>query len=155
MTPCINIVNKAGIFYKVHEYHHEPSAKSYGVEAAGKMGVSQNRVFKTLVVNLDGKELGVGIVPVSAMLNMKRIAKAMGTKRAQMAESSDVKRATGYVLGGVSPLGQKNKLKTIIDSSARKYSTIFVSAGRRGVEIELKPQDLKELTKGEFAEICK
>jgi Cys-tRNA(Pro)/Cys-tRNA(Cys) deacylase len=100
------------------------------------------------------KLLAVGLVPVSSLLNMKLIAKATGAKKASMAETSDVERSTGYVLGGVTPLGQKKRLKTIIDSSAKKYTTIFVSAGRRGLEIELQPKDLAKLTNGVFAELC-
>ena len=154
MTPCINIAKQAKVSYKVHEYPHDPSIESYGSEAAKKLGVPKERVFKTLVVKLGTKDLAVGVVPVPSMLNMKLIAKAIGAKKASMAESSDVERSTGYLLGGVSPLGQKKRLKTIIDSSAKKYPTIFVSAGRRGLEIELKPIDLEKLTNGMFAEIC-
>ncbi len=153
MTPGISTAKNAKIFFKVREYAHEPSNTSYGEEAAEKMGVQIERVFKTLVVSLGGKELAVGVVPVSSMLNMKHIAKAAGAKKAEMAAASDVERSTGYVLGGVSPLGQKRKLKTIIDSTANQFSTIFVSAGRRGLEIELKPDDLKTLSNGIFAEI--
>lgn len=154
MTPGINTAKKAGISYKVHEYTHDPSNTSYGSEAAEKMGVPEEQVFKTLVVSLDGKELAVGVVPVSLKLNMKLIAKAAGAKKAAMATAHDVERATGYVLGGVSPLGQKKRLKTLVHSSAQHCSTIFVSAGRRGLEIELKPDDLIKLTDGRFAVIC-
>lgn len=155
MTPAINAAKKAKITYTIHEYAHDPSSESYGTEAANKLGIPEEMVFKTLVVKYGTKELAVGVVPVSTMLNMKLFAKAIGAKKASMAEASDVERATGYVLGGVSPLGQKKKLKTIIDSSANKYPTIFVSAGRRGLDIELKPQDLEKLTNGKLAEICK
>lgn len=154
MTPCINIARKSRISYTVHEYAHEPSSESYGSEAAKKIGVPEERVFKTLVVRLATESLAVGVVPVSSMLNMKLIAKATGAKKAGMADASDVERTTGYILGGVSPLGQKKRLKTIIDSSAKNYSTIFISAGRRGLEIELKPEDLAKLSNGKFAEIC-
>ena len=154
MTPGINTAKKAQIFYKVHEYTHEASNTSYGAEAAEKLGVAEKRVFKTLVVSLDGKELAVGVVPVSSMLNMKQFAKAAGAKKAAMAIASDVERSTGYVLGGVSPLGQKKRLKTIIHSSANEYQTVFVSAGRRGLEIELTPEDLAKLTNSVFADIC-
>ena len=154
MTPGINTAKKAKIFYKVHEYTHDSSNISYGAEAAEKMGVPEERVFKTLLVSLDGKELAVGVVPVSSKLNMKLIAKATGAKKAEMAVTSDVERSTGYVLGGVSPLGQKRKLKTLIHSLATQHSTIFISAGRRGLEIELKPSDLERLVNGKFAEIC-
>ncbi|MCB1649093.1 MAG: Cys-tRNA(Pro) deacylase [Pseudomonadales bacterium] len=154
MTPAINLARKAKIPHDVHEYVHDPSSESYGLEAAEKLGVSPDRVFKTLVVSLDGRELAVGVLPVSALLSMKLIAKAAGAKKAAMAAPVEVERATGYVLGGVSPLGQKKRLKTIIDASARSFPTIYVSAGRRGLEIELKPEDLANLLSGSFAELC-
>jgi len=154
MTPGINAAKKNKVSHKIHEYSHDESSESYGLEAAEKMGVPEERVFKTLVVALDNKDLAVGVIPVSSMLSMKLIAKTVGAKKAVMADKSDVERSTGYVLGGVSPLGQKKRLKTIIDSSAKNYSTIYVSAGRRGLEIELSPKDLKKLTSGVLAEIC-
>ena len=158
MTPAINEVKKHKVSHKVHEYSHDDASESYGLETAEKMGVSADRVFKTLVVSIyhspQHSELAVGIIPVSSLLSMKLIAKAAGAKKAAMADKSDVERSTGYVLGGVSPLGQKKTLKTIVDSSAKNYSTIYVSAGRRGLEIELSPNDLATLTNGEFAAIC-
>jgi Cys-tRNA(Pro)/Cys-tRNA(Cys) deacylase len=154
MTPGINAAKKAKVAHKVHEYAHDPSSASYGLEAAEKLGVSESRVFKTLVVKLDNKELVVGVVPVSSMLSMKLIAKAAGGKKAVMADKTDVERSTGYVLGGVSPLGQKKRLKTIIDSSAESHPTVYVSAGRRGLEIELDPNDLAMLVNGVFSDIC-
>lgn len=153
MTPGINVAKQAKVAHTVHEYAHDPASESYGLEAAEKLGIAEARVFKTLVVSLDGRELAVGVVPVSAMLSMKQIARAAGAKKAAMAAPAEVERATGYVLGGVSPLGQKKRLKTFIDASATTFATIFVSAGRRGLEIELSPQDLKALTGGEFAEL--
>jgi len=154
MTPGIEKARKAKIFFQVHEYTHDPVSSSYGLEAAEKMGVAVERVFKTLVVNLDGRELAVGVVPVSLNLNMKLFARAAAAKKAAMADPAVVARATGYVLGGVSPLGQKKRLKTIVHCSARDQQTVFVSAGRRGLEIELQPGDLLTLTNGTFAEIC-
>jgi len=148
------VAKKAKITHKVHEYPHDASSESYGLEAAEKLGVAEAKVFKTLVVSLDNKELAVGVVPVSSMLSMKLIAKAAGAKKASMANKSDVERSTGYVLGGVSPLGQKKRLKTIIDSSAKNSATIYVSARRRGLEIELSPDDLASLVNGVFSEIC-
>ena len=136
MTPGINVAKKNKITHKVHEYTHDSSSESYGLEAAEKLGVPVARVFKTLVVSLDNKELAVGVIPVSSMLSMKLMAKVTGAKKATMASQSEVERSTGYVLGGVSPLGQKNRLKTIIDSSVKNHSTVYVSAGRRGLEIE-------------------
>ena len=154
MTPGINSARKSNIKHTVHEYAHDPSSESYGFEAAEKLGVPEARVFKTLVVSLDRSELAVGVVPVSSMLSMKRIAKAAGAKKAVMPDKADVERSTGYVLGGVSPLGQKKRLRTIIDSSATAFPTIYVSAGRRGLEIELNPEDLRKLVGGTFAAIC-
>lgn len=153
MTPGIKLAEKAKIPHRVHEYIHDPSSASYGLEAAEKLGVAAAKVFKTLVVSLDNKTLVVGVVPVASMLSMKLIAKAAGAKKAVMAEPSDVERSTGYVLGGVSPLGQKKRLKTFIDASAKEHATIFVSAGRRGLEIELSPEDLAQLVNGVFADI--
>jgi Cys-tRNA(Pro)/Cys-tRNA(Cys) deacylase len=153
MTPGINVVRKAGIAHEVHEYSHDDSCESYGLEAAEKLGVEPERVFKTLVVNLDKATMAVGVIPVSSMLNMKRMAKACGAKKAAMASQAEVERATGYVLGGVSPLGQKKRLKTIIDSSAMDFGTVLVSAGRRGMDIELDPRDLAKLTSATFADI--
>lgn len=154
MTPAIYLAKKKKVAHTVHEYDHDPSNESYGLEAAQKMKVPESRVFKTLVVSLDSKELVVGVIPVSCLLSMKHIAKAAGAKKATMADKSDVERCTGYVLGGVSPLGQKKSLRTIIDSSANNHPTIYVSAGRRGLEIELNPGDLKELCNGSFGEVC-
>ncbi|HKM15365.1 MAG TPA: Cys-tRNA(Pro) deacylase [Marinospirillum sp.] len=154
MTPAINLVKKQKVIHQVHEYTHDAASESYGLEAAEKMGVAAEKVFKTLVVILDNQYLAVGIVPVSALLSMKSIAKALGAKKALMAEKSAVERSTGYVLGGVSPLGQKKRLKTVLDASAKNYSSIYVSAGRRGLELELNPDDLLKLTKGVFFELA-
>lgn len=154
MTPGINVAKKAKVVHKVHEYAHDPASESYGLEAAQKLEVAETRVFKTLVVMLDNKELAVGVVPVPSMLSLKLIAKAAGAKKATMADKLDVERATGYVLGGVSPLGQKRRLQTFVHDSARTLHTLYVSAGRRGLEIELAPRDLLTLTGGAFAALC-
>ena len=151
MTPAINAAKQARVNYTIHEYEHDPAAESYGEEAAEKIGANPAQVFKTLVVSLDGKDLAVGIIPVTAMLGLKQIAKAAGAKKALMADKQLVQRTTGYVLGGVSPLGQKKPLKTFIDQSAEDFETIFVSAGKRGLEIELAPADLARLTQARFA----
>ncbi|WP_298451294.1 Cys-tRNA(Pro) deacylase [uncultured Marinobacter sp.] len=150
MTPGIEAASKAGVFHTIHEYVHDPSSAGYGTEAADKLGVDPARIFKTLVVAVDGKYLAVGVVPVTSMLSMKLIAKAVGGKKAVMADPQEVQRRTGYVLGGVSPLGQKNRLKTFIDASAEVFETVYVSAGRRGLEIELSPADLASLTGGKL-----
>ena len=154
MTPGINTIKKNKVAHKIHEYSHDASSESYGLEAAQKMGVPVQRVFKTLVVILDNQELAVGVLPVSSKLSMKSIAKALVAKKAAMADKSDVQRSTGYVLGGVSPLGQKKRLKTVIDSSATNHATIYVSAGRKGLEIELSPIDLTKLCNATLADIC-
>jgi len=153
MTPAIDVARKNKVSFKVHEYSHDPASGSYGGEAAEKLAVPQEQVFKTLVVSLDGKELAVGIIPVSSRLSLKLIAKALGAKKAAMATKRDVERATGYVLGGVSPLGQKKQLRTIIDTSATYNPTVFISAGRRGLDMELNPEDLKTMVSGEFVNI--
>lgn len=153
MTPAINLLRKSRIDYTVHEYRHDASSESFGLEAAEKLGINPERVFKTLVVTLDRGQMAVGIVAVSSMLNLKRMAKACGAKKAAMASPLEVERATGYVLGGVSPLGQKKRLKTVIDASAGNFETVFVSAGKRGMDIELKPGDLARLVNAGFAEI--
>ncbi len=140
--------------FTVHQYIHDPDRGSYGKEAAEKLGIAEERVFKTLVVQLDDSSLVVGVIPVASMLSMKRIAKVAGAKKAVMADRAVVERSTGYVLGGVSPLGQKKRIQTVIDFSAGRFPTIYVSAGRRGLEIELKAADLAMLTGGSFAEIC-
>jgi Cys-tRNA(Pro)/Cys-tRNA(Cys) deacylase len=147
MTPAINRAKQAKIAFTIHEYEHDPAAQSYGMEAAQKMGVAPERVYKTLVA-ADGRDLYVAVVPVM-------LAKAVGAKKMAMADVAVVERVTGYVVGGVSPLGQKKRLRTVMDASARDHETIFVSAGRRGMEIELSPQDLAALTGAAFAPLAR
>jgi Cys-tRNA(Pro)/Cys-tRNA(Cys) deacylase len=154
MTPAINAAKKAKIKYTVHEYDHDPAAPSFGVEAAEKLGVPPERVFKTLVVDA-GAGLAVAVVPVLLKLDLKAIAKALGAKKAAMAEVKLVERTTGYVVGGVSPLGQKKRLPTVLDASAQGLDTVFVSGGRRGLDIELAPADLAALTRASFAPIAR
>ncbi|GAB3374962.1 Cys-tRNA(Pro) deacylase [Spongiibacter taiwanensis] len=153
MTPAIDQARRAGITFERHEYRHDPKADSYGMEAAEKLGVSPQQVFKTLVAQLDGKELVVAVLPVDSQLNLKSLAKALAGKRAVMADKNAVQRSSGYVLGGVSPLGQKRALRTVIDASAESLPQMYVSAGRRGLEISLRPQDLAMLCDGQFADI--
>lgn len=153
MTPAINLLKKHKISHTIHRYKHDPSSGSYGLEAAEKLQLDPSRVFKTLVVELDSKKLAVAVIPVTSMLSMKLIAKTSNSKKAQMAEPKLVEKATGYILGGVSPLGQKKRLVAKIDGSAKNFSTIFVSAGRRGLDIEINPQDLAQLTGAEFVQI--
>lgn len=147
-TPAIVAAEKAGVAFSVHEYEHDPKAPSYGLEAADELGVDPARVFKTLVADVDGAYT-VAIVPVEAELDLK----ALG-KRAAMAKPADAERITGYVTGGISPLGQRRRLATVLDESALEHATIHVSAGRRGLEIELAPADLLTLTGGEVRPIA-
>jgi Cys-tRNA(Pro)/Cys-tRNA(Cys) deacylase len=140
-TPAIAAAERAGVPFRTYEYGHDPKAESFGLEAAEKLGVDEARVFKTLVVEVDGA-LGVAIVPVAAQLDLK----ALGGKRATLAGRAAAERATGYVLGGISPLGQRKRLPATLDSSALEHGTIYVSAGKRGLEIELAPADLVRLT---------
>jgi len=154
MTPCIKLLKKAKTVYVVHQYEHDTTCNSYGEEAAQKLGALQERVFKTLVVVTDKDEFAVGIVPVSVKLSLKAMAKALGVKKTTMADAHDVEKITGYVLGGVSPLGQKKRLKTLIDASAADFPTIFVSAGKRGLDVELSAKDLQELLQAKFENIA-
>ncbi|MEZ3178533.1 Cys-tRNA(Pro) deacylase [Streptomyces pimonensis] len=142
----------AGVPFTVHSYDHDPSHPSYGEEAAEAMGVSPDRVFKTLVADVDGV-LTVAVVPVAGQLDLKALAAATGGKRAAMADPALAERTTGYVRGGISPLGQRRRLPTVVDESATLHETICVSAGRRGLEVELSPGDLTELTSATLAPI--
>lgn len=153
MTPAINLLKKHKIGHQVHSYKHEPGSAGYGLEAADKLGIEPARVFKTLLVKLDQKTLAVAVVPVSGMLGMKQMAKCCNARKAVMADQDEAERSTGYLVGGISPLGQKKLLPTVIDSSAQNFKTVFVSAGRRGLEIELSPADLGRLLKAQFEKI--
>ena len=148
-TPAIAAAARAGVAFAVHEYRHDPRAESYGLEAVQKLGLDAARVFKTLVADVDGA-LTVAVVPVEAKLDLR----ALG-KRARMADASAAERATGYVAGGISPLGQRRALPTVVDASALDHETIHVSAGRRGLELELAPADLVELTGARVAPIAR
>jgi Cys-tRNA(Pro)/Cys-tRNA(Cys) deacylase len=153
-TPATVAAARAGVAFTTHAYEHDPAAASYGLEAAEALGMDPGRVFKTLVAEVDGA-LTVGIVPVSASLDLKALAAAAGGKRAVMADPAAVERSTGYVLGGVSPLGQRKRLPTVLDASAAGHATVCVSAGRRGLEIELAPGDLTALTDAVHAPIAR
>ncbi|MEP7705022.1 Cys-tRNA(Pro) deacylase [Paraglaciecola sp. 25GB23A] len=153
MTPAVNLLKKAKIAHQVHEYSHDAQHESYGLEAAEKLQLEPSRVFKTLVVVLDSGQLACAILPVNQMLSMKNLAKTLGVKRAEMANKLDVQRSTGYVLGGVSPLAQKKRLPTVIDISAQDYPTIYISGGRRGLEIEMAASELAQCLKAQFAQL--
>ncbi|PWI43445.1 Cys-tRNA(Pro) deacylase [Streptomyces sp. ICBB 8177] len=144
-TPATVALAAAGIGFSTHAYEHDPAAASYGEEAAEALGVGAERVFKTLVAEVDGA-LTVAVVPVAGSLDLKALAAAVGGKRAAMADPAAAERATGYVRGGISPLGQRKRLPTVVDASALDHPTVFVSAGRRGLEVELPGADLVGLT---------
>lgn len=156
-TPATAALDASGVSYQVHAYAHDPAVTSYGAEAAAALGIDPDRMFKTLVIDLGSTrpELAVAVVPVSGQLGLKQFAAALGAKRAVLAEAGLVTRTTGYVLGGVSPLGQKVALPTLIDETAELWDTIFVSAGRRGLDVELAPADLARLTQARFADIAR
>jgi Cys-tRNA(Pro)/Cys-tRNA(Cys) deacylase len=144
-TPATVALGAAGIAYEVRAYEHDPRAASYGLEAAEALGVDPARVFKTLLASLDGR-LVVGIVPVSGQLDLKALARALGGSKAVMADVAAAERATGYVAGGISPIGQKRAHPTVLDASALEHGTILVSGGRRGFDLELAPHDLVAVT---------
>ncbi|HET9072385.1 MAG TPA: Cys-tRNA(Pro) deacylase [Acidimicrobiales bacterium] len=143
-TPAVTVAARAGVDFEIHRYDHDPDEPSYGEEAAEMLGVEPDRVYKTLVVLVDDR-LAVAVVPVSGELDLKKLAAALGARKAVMAHPSEAERATGYVVGGISPLGQKRRLPTVLDASAERWPTIFVSGGRRGLELELAPADLARL----------
>lgn len=153
MTPATKQLDQAKVSYRLHRYEHDPKAESYGTEAADKLGLDAAQVFKTLLAASETGELLVAIVPVNGKLNLKNLASAAGVKKAAMADPAAAQRSTGYLLGGISPLGQKKRLRTYLDESAGAFETIFVSGGRRGLEIELAPADLAKQTQGKFADI--
>lgn len=144
-TPATAALTAAGVPFVLHPYSHDPSVGSYGAEAAVALGMDPSRVFKTLMVDVEGK-LAVGIVPVSGTLDLKAMAAALGAKKATMADPAAAQRRTGYVLGGISPLGQRLPSPAVLDSSALALDTLLVSGGRRGLDIELAPADLMRLT---------
>ena len=154
MTPAVDAARKAGIDHEVIEYEHDPSHESFGLEAVEVLGLPGEQVFKTLVAEVDGR-LAVGIVPVVAQLDLKAFAAVIGGRKAVMAPADAAQRATGYVLGGISPLGQKRRLPSVIDASAEALERMYVSAGRRGLEIALAPSDLARLSGARFAPIAR
>jgi Cys-tRNA(Pro)/Cys-tRNA(Cys) deacylase len=158
-TPATLALDRAGLAYRIAEYGHDPRATSYGLQAALALGVDVARVHKTLIVAVDvggpKPELCVGLVPVDAQLDLKAIAMALGAKRADMASVADAERSSGYVVGGVSPIGQRKALRTVVDEEAVLFDTIYVSGGRRGLDIELAPNDLLNAVDGMYARIAK
>ena len=152
-TPALHVLAEAGVPHTLHPYEHDPASDlNYGLEAAAAIGAKPASVFKTLCARVDG-DLAVGIVPVGGTLDLKALAAALGAKRATMADPAEAERATGYVVGGISPLGQKRRLRTVLDESAQEWDAIFVSGGRRGLDIGLAPVDLARLTDAVIAPI--
>jgi len=155
MTPAVDAAKAAGVEFELLQYAHDPSAESYGLEAAEVLDVPPERVFKTLVARLDGKTLVIGMVPVALRLDLKALAAAAGGRKAEMADPAEAQRATGYVVGGISPLGQKRRLVAVLDASAMEHERVCVSGGRRGLEIVLAPADLARLTGAAVASIAR
>lgn len=144
-TPATTVLTAAGVTHVLHPYEHREGTSHFGEEAAAALGVPPERIFKTLVADL-GDELVVAVVPVARQLDLKALAAALGAKKATMADPAAATRSTGYVLGGISPLGQRTRLRTVVDRSAADFSTVLVSAGRRGLQVELAPDDLVATT---------
>ncbi len=151
-TPATVALESAGIAFEIRAYDHDPAAESFGIEAAELLGVHPARVFKTLVAHTD-RGLVVAVVPVSGMLDLKALAAAVGSKKATMADPGDAQRSSGYVVGGISPIGQRKPLPTVLDESALVHATILVSGGRRGLDLELSPDDLISVTGATTASI--
>lgn len=155
MTPAVRLLERAGIAFALKEYPHDPKAPAYGEEAAEALALSPDEVFKTLLARLDDGRLVVAIVPVSVQLDLKALARAAGAKKARLAEADEAERTTGYVVGGISPLGQKKRLTTFLDIRATTLATIHVSGGRRGLEIALAPRDLERLIQARLADLAR
>lgn len=153
-TPATVTLTAAGVTFSVHTYEHDPAAPSYGVEAANALGLPAEQVFKTLVVDT-GAGLAVGVVPVTGSLDLKALAAALGVKKVEMADPDAAERSTGYVLGGISPIGQKRRLPTVVDETCELFDIVYVSGGRRGLDLGIAPSDLLRLTDGTIAEIAR
>ena len=152
-TPATVALTRAGISFTLHPYEHHEDATSFGDEAAAALGIESTRIFKTLVADVGG-ELVVAVVPVAYRLDLKALAAAVGAKKAAMADPAAAARSSGYVVGGISPIGQRTRLRTVVDASAEDFPTIHVSAGKRGLQVELAGADLAAVTSAIFARIA-
>lgn len=151
-TPATALLAREKVVFRLHPYEHDPRSAAFGEEAATALGVDPERIFKTLIAAIDGK-LTCAVVPVAARLDLKAFAAALGGKRAELADPAAAARATGYVIGGISPIGQKARLRVVLDSSAQLFETVYVSAGKRGLQVQLMPADLVRVTSALVAPI--